>query len=186
MNIHFFVPTELFLIGYTFLQTFQICSISKISEINPTDCIVIRSSFLAMTVKTNPHPQNSEASLSNLVLLPLRVLWQNCAFVSRPTSSGNSVVYIPKSIDFNLRSASSEPSNNIPKPPLYFSPTNSSIVNRNPVAPRKLSPIIMNRHICCKTASVINIRRFSVKGRSVPETYRDDLSQNYWSNFFIF
>ena len=40
----------------------------------------------------------------------------------------------------------------------------TSIVNRNPSCTSEtVTNYIMNRHICCKTASVINIRRFSVR-----------------------
>jgi Mg2+-importing ATPase len=47
----------------------------------------------------------------------------------------------------------------------HFSPTNTaSIVNRNPSCTSEtITNYIMNRHICCKTASVINIRSFSVR-----------------------
>ena len=121
MNIHFFRSY-----GTLFNQLYFSTNLSNLlnqqnqREINPTDCIVIRSSFLAMTVKTNPHLQNSAASLSNLA--------HSLRFIAKiaPSFLANFfrkfVVYIPKALILIFWSASSEPSKNIPKPPLITSP----------------------------------------------------------------
>ena len=52
-----------------------------------------------------------------------RVLWQKLAsFISCPTSPCDTIVHIPVQHHLNLRSASSEPSRSIPKPPFMTSP----------------------------------------------------------------
>src|SRR5690606_10199862 len=91
---------------------------------------------------------------------------ENCAFISSPASSGDPVIHIPKQHGFQssvriIASIQQHSETSID----YFSPTNTaSIVNRNPGCPTEtVSDHVVNRHICRKSGTVINIGSFSIR-----------------------